>query len=270
MRLREFTVFMKLSTHVDILHDATYIELARSLESFTGERFATFRDLVPPRARERAIADLGDPRLHELSGLGTNLRARFRLDGLGERGYLEVNATTHPYSGVYHTQVDARIDRAHLATRSAREAYVAFMRRWVERLSPVCAHAHDTDDHAIQNTDNAGMLRLGYGVDVREVRIEDNPGREVNRGERRYCATWLTYVGAEMCEKLVLAGAELDVQGLAMAEQLQGGWWYRLYEDGLSPEAEHARATQQLLRDALQFDALAARERWTLGYWQRK
>jgi hypothetical protein len=109
------------------------------------------------------------------------------------------------------------------------------------------------------------MLRLAFGVEVTPAELEDRPGREWARGEYRYHAAWVSFYGADACSKLQGHAESGAIEaGLVVAE----GRLFRLFDDPLAA-AEH-RAEQRAHRDAIGYERLAAKERWTHGYWQRR
>lgn len=269
MRLRENTIFVKLSTRKDLLDDGTFRIMLDGIEALAGSRFHTVQDLVRPRARVHAVGGPDRLWLSEYESVGFHQRARFRLEGDHDRlHWLEFNAAQHPYSGVFVSMVDLRISSELLADSAQVDGFVRLVRAFIKKTKPISLNAHDTDDHGIQNCDNPGMLKLGYGIEVDSVSLARNPGREWSRGEFRYCANWLTYLGAEMLDKLA---PFVDSEAEEPAhEAISGGKLYRLYDSPLSSDADESRNAQEELIQFAGFQRAADKEKWTHGYWQRK
>lgn len=263
MRLRENAVQIRLATPRD-LHDAGQCAaIVAEVEELAGARFSTWRDLVSVRAPEMDFDTVRIEEIDALRGGGLYRRLRFRL--AGEPGTsLEWNAGTHPYSGVWLTQIDARIAYRQLGTEGA-ERIDALVRRWVAEHAPLWAYAHDADDNAIQNATSDAIVRLGFGVEPDSLGT-DRPGREVNRGEFRYVVNWRTFLSAALLERIA---EHADPAVLESAEKLGDGVLLRLAGHPLDAGRDDVRAEQRRLLAALGFDAVAERDRWTHGYWQR-
>lgn len=269
MRLREPSFFIKLSTHTDVADDGTILALLDSLEDLAGLRWDTSLDLLERDARVRRWAEVA----HELSiewlGQGTNRRLRRRWNAAesvgGFQEWLEVNAASHPYSGVFVTQIELRLARERFADPAFPSRFVAWADTWCAKLAPVDAHAHETDDHAIQNCALPALLHAGFGVDPESLG-EDRPGREVSRGEYRYCATWWSFTGAPVLERL----GHPDLAGLpGEVLRMDHGVRVLLTSDPLTLD-ESLRSAQRQLADVLGFTEAARKDRWTLGFWQKK
>lgn len=267
MRLRERTVYLKLLVVGDLLDGGEYLRLVRRVEDEVGARFATYRDLVAARAPALPLDGSGAEHLDGWVGGGWNQRARFRLEGEGVARTFELNATSHPYTGRFVTQIDVRVANEHFEDAARVASWVAFVRETVRRLAPVWAHSHETDDNAIQNCTSARLLELGYGVHVDAVDMAANPGREQSRAEMRYCANWLTWMGPELVERLA---PYREGSPEPAPEDIDGGWLFQLYPSPLQADTDAARNAQRLLRETAGYDRAAKRERWTWGFWQRE
>ncbi|MFT6629463.1 MAG: hypothetical protein ACJA1R_002740, partial [Flavobacteriales bacterium] len=236
--------------------------LVRDVEAFTGAGFESFTDLVAPRARAVALAGARAELIDAHTGAGFHQSARWRLDAPnGQR--CEFGAGLHPYSGVYVTNVDVRIPNTLVEGRH--DALAELLREWVRGTAPLSLHAHDADDNAIQNCESETMLRLGYGVEEALGPVAERPGREFNRGQFRYVANWVTFMGEEAVT--LLEEAELCEWGES-TEIFEGGRWARLSDE---PTAfDTIRSGQRALVEQAGFDKLVARDRRVWGYWQRK
>lgn len=266
MRLREHTLHLRLATLDDVLDDGRYLRALEALESFAGASFQRMRDLVGVRLPFRDIEGATDALVAGYAGVGLHQRARFRLESDDARmPSIEVHANSHPYSGRHVTGLDLRVGYATVADPDNVRGFVDLARDVVTSWRPLWAHAHDTDDLAIQNCESVDMLRLGFGVEATEADLEDRPGREWARGEFRYHASWISYYGAEACEKLA---GHAEPGALEAGEALADGRWFRLFDDPLASDAH--RDAQRAHRDAIGYERLAERERWTHGYWQRR
>jgi len=266
MRLREHTVHVRLATLEDVLDDGRYLQTLRAFEAFAGATYGRMRDLVGVRLPFHDIDGADDPLVGGYVGVGLHQRARFRLESDDPAlPSVELHANSHPYSGRHVTGLDARFGHALVGDAAGIAAFEALVRDVVTAWAPLWAHAHDTDDLAIQNCESVDMLRLGFGVEATEDELADRPGREWARGEFRYHASWISYYGAEVCEKLTGHAAD---GALAAGEPLAGGRWFRLFDDPLA--AADDRDAQRAHRDAIGYERLAAKERWTHGYWQRR
>ena len=269
MRLRESSFFIKLSSHMDVLDDGTIFALLQSIETLAGLRWDNSLDLLERDARVRPWDEVADTLSLEWLGQGTNRRFRRRWTASASAGgfaeWLEVNAASHPYSGVFVTQVELRLARERFVDPTFASRFVVWADTWCARLAPVDAHAHETDDHAIQNCSLPALLEAGFGVNVESLG-EDRPGREVSRGEYRYCATWWSFTGARVLERLGYPDlANLPGEVLRLDEGVRVV---------LSPEPlrldESLRSAQRELAQVLGFAEAARKDRWTLGFWQKK
>lgn len=248
----------------DLLDAGVHVELVDDLERLTGERFSSFQDLSRPRLPVQQLVGRRAELLEAHVGAGFHQSTRWILTDAGAAlRSLEVHGMLHPYTGVYVVHVDARLAASWVEDNAAQLA--ALCKRWVERTTPLSLHAHDVDDHAIQNCESASMLRLGYGVDADT--LGDRPGKERNRGHFRFAVDWLTYFGAAAIE-LVDQGREQPRVWSTAPEPLADGWWFQLYDR--PSEAETGREHQRSVRAEIGFDALVDRDRRVWGYWQRK
>lgn len=294
--LREDTVYLRLSTHHDLVDDATFLEILELLTEWNRRPFGQYTDLAL-RGRPREVTPellLGE--LHSRVGGGLHQILRFRMtaEDAPVASY-EFMAGAHPYTGVFHTSLDIRV-RGEWVRRNPEMGPRLLRRRFVEmaRLShPFQGHVHDTDDNAIQNVGDAGLLRRGFGVEVDgPIDLASNPGRELSRGALRYCVNWLTLFGPEMLERVteeavstLPAGQveQLDIDfsarrtpGQHVAERMgqtfpdkPTRWW--LLQLGPTPTPfSPARGAQRAAREHLRLAELAESERWPLGYWQKK
>jgi hypothetical protein len=297
--LREHSIYFKFSTEHCLLGDATFLEILDQLETWASAPFETVQDLLNhgrprPWGGEQAVAHL-----HSRVGAGVNQQARLLWKGAEGRAVrsVELNAGSHPYAGRFQTLLDIRLDRGwferqgELGPRMAERRFVEIARL----IHPFQGHAHDTDDNAVQNTDNAGLLERGFGVKVEgPIDLAANPGRELSRGPHRYAVNWLTLFGPELVEKLgrdllqaapapVVRALEIDpksrklpaesvAERLGEAVEKEGEWWMlRLSESPLDfPDNPAAREVQRAVREHLGLRDLARQERWELGYWQKK
>ena len=268
MRLRQEALYLRAVTMTDVLDAGIHLRLVSSLEALTGTTWTAFQDLARPRMPVQSLEGARSTLLDAHVGAGFHQSARWVLSADPESPLrsFELHAGLHPYSGVYVTQLDARLD-AGWADANA-DAVTSMARDWVTWLEPLSLHAHDVDDHAIQNCASAAMLKLGYGIEVDEVDLAANPGRERHRGQYRFCTDWLTYYGAE-----TVALIERECERTAWTEPpepLANGWWFRLYERPSQATTAEGRAIQQRVRDEIGYDALVQKDRRIWGYWQRK
>ncbi|MBH23835.1 MAG: hypothetical protein CMH57_05070 [Myxococcales bacterium] len=299
MSLRENTIYIRLSSYHDLIDDATHVEILHRLDAWNRGPFQHYQNLQM-RGRPKALtAEVLLNELHGMVGQGLHRATRFKLwrdEGAPVRSF-EVFAGAHPYTGVFHTQIDIRVERSWfernptVAPERCRRMMIALTRL----THPFQGHAHDTDDNSIQNIDNPNLLRRGFGVESDEpIELADNPGRETSRGERRYVVNWLTLMGPELIEQVGLERVrsapawqvdELDVDpearklpGVVIAERMgseepqeEPQRWILLQTapTPLEPEAPERREAQRQVREHLGFHERARRDRM-MGYWQRK
>lgn len=297
MKLRENSLYMRFSTHHDVVDDATHVELLERLQEWNGRPFALYQNLGDKGRPRELTAQLLLDELHSRVGEGLHGKLRFRVwseTGTPIRSF-EFNAGAHPYSGRFVTMVDIRYEREWME-RNRKISPDNFVERFEEvasLLHPFQGHAHDTDDNSIQNIGSASLLRRGYGLEVTEpIDLASNPGREVSRAGHRYVVNWLTLFGPEMVEHLGpqrfedLPGElrELDIDpnarktlGEQVAEEMgdhreKTGKWLllRLAHDPLSFDDPEIRGKQKTIKERLQLEKIAADERWPWGYWQSK
>lgn len=297
MQLCDKSIYMRFSTNHDVVNDATHVELLERLQEWNGRPFSFYRNLAAKGRPRELTVQLLFAELHSRVGAGVHAALRFKVwsdVGTPVRS-MELSAGSHPYSGRFVTMVDIRFEREWMQ-RNLKLAPGNFVERFEELarlLHPFQGHAHDTDDNSIQNIGSAALLRRGYGFEVDgPIDLATNPGREISRAGHRYAVNWLTLFGPEMVEHL---GAdrikavpaelrELNIDpnarktlGEQVAEQMgapvvKNGRWLllRLAADPLNFEAPERRDVQRRVKDALQFEKIAADERWPWGYWQSK
>ena len=294
--LREDTIYLRLSTHHDVVDDATFLEVLEILDEWNRHPFDTFTDITL-RGRPRPVTpELLLEALHSRVGGGLHQILRFRFHAAeGPVASYELMAGGHPYTGVFHTAIDIRV-RGDWVRRNPEMGPRLLRRRFVElaRLThPFQGHVHDSDDNSIQNAGDAGLLRRGFGVEVEgPIDLAQNPGRELSRGEFRYAVNWLTLFGPALLDRVCLDAVRsipdgqterLDIDfgarstpGQHVAERMGATfpettreWW--LLQVGPTPTPFAAqRDAQGRIRDHLCLAELAESERWPLGYWQKK
>lgn len=275
MDLREHTVYLRCTSWRDLLDEGGVVAtLIDDLEALTGVPFATSQDLGGRRRRPAAPLP-GRVALEALCGLGAHAAGRVRLasDAPGPAQTLTLVAGEHPYTGRFHTALDLRLPRARFEEPGFTERFV----RWLEAslvpvFEPFVGHAHDTDDTAMANVHSAAMLRSGFGVEPPPgFDPQTSPGREVNRGELRYLASWLMIVGpalqADLGEEAV-AGLASHVERLS--EPVPGTLVALLTPSPYPADSALMRARQQAVREQLGFDARARASAYALGFWDQK
>ena len=262
MRLREHAIYIKLVSRLDAINEGIFVETIRELESL-GERFSAFRDLGGTRLPAKPI-DPNSPPFEAFVGMGFHPTVRFQLDGGGPAKRVSFNAGLHPYSGVYVVQVDIRLDDGFVAQNT--ESVLDFARRLIAAWNPLSLHVHDVDDDAIQNIDNARLVKLGYGIDA-DVSLEARPGREASRGQFRFAVNWITYFGDETLALLEVA--ERDAWPTP-SERMEHGRWFALADSSKMIGTPAFRDSQRALRKALDFDTLIDGDRRSFSYWKRK
>ncbi len=298
--LREETIYLKYSTKHGLLHDATFLEVLDLIHTWQGGLMATWQDLLI-RGKPRALTPL--LLMEELDRrVGQGLHQQIRVKLMGAPGgvvrSVELHAGAHPYAGAFVTQLDIRLDRQWFVRNPERAPEVT-RRRFVQiadLLHPFQAHAHDTDDNAIQNTDNLGLLKRGFDLDIEgPIDLANNPGRELSRAQFRYVVNWLTLLGPDLLDRLghdkALSAPATQVETLdidpttrqslsqALRERLgaepetqETPTWVllRVGDSPLDAAIAEVRQTQAAVRAHLEMAKLAEKERWGLGYWQRK
>lgn len=266
MRLREDNVCIRFSTYEDVLDGGGHLEIVQALERLAEERFSAFRDLTQTRAPWRPLdGDLAPLRAH--IGAGFHQTARFRLEAEhGALGPLELNAGLHPYSGVYVTQVDARLGGALARERVADLRALAVS--WIEAFTPITLQVNDADDDAVQNIDMPRLAELGYGVSV-PPEPEGRPGREAVRGQYRFVPSWLGYLGSDALDLLGTRDALATLPDIE-CQDVAGGILLELAPCPWPCGDETYRDRQARVRDAMGVDALIARDRRSFSYWKRK
>ena len=298
--LREDTLYLKLATTHDLVHDASHVMLLDLLHDWNRGPFESFQDLALRGRPKQVTAELLMEKLHaHVGSVHQPTRFKFwRASGSPVRAF-EFHAGAHPYTGIFHTQIDLRVEKSWVA-RNPDTAPRVLRRRFIEiarLIHPFQGHVHDTDDNSTQNIDNPGLLRRGFGIETEgPIALEDNPGRELSRGQFRYCVNWLTLFGPELlgniAPDLVAASPAASVEPLDIdpgarkrpaelvaermgdepAEALRTApqQWLLLCLGGSPLDAEAQRHTQRAVREHLGFKALAKDQRTMLGYWQKK
>lgn len=300
--LADHSVYLRLSTYHDLIYDGTHALILDMLDEWSGGAFEHFQDLAV-RGRPREVtAELLMEKVHGLVGEGIHQTSRWRMwreAGSPVRSF-EFNAGAHPYTGVFHTTIDIRLERSWFE-RNPEAAPRVCLRRF-KRLAalthPFQGHVHDTDDNSTQNIDNPALLRRGFGLEVEgPVALEDNPGRELSRGEFRYVINWLTLIGPALLERFppeaLLSAPATEVTELeidpssrrtpaeevarrmghdpeALKEGPQRWLMLRLGDSPLGFDNPERRAVQAAVREHLGLREQAHKERYMLGYWQRK
>ncbi len=299
--LKDHSIYLRMSTYHDLVHDATHILLLDMLDRWNRGAFEHFQD-IGVRGRPRPItAQLLMEQLHERVGQGIHQELRFKVwrsQGAPVRS-LEFHAGAHPYTGVFHTRIDVRVERQWFE-RNPQSAPRVFKRRFKDiaaLIHPFQGHAHDTDDNSIQNIDSPALLRRGFGLEVEgPIDLENNPGREIARGQFTYVINWLTLFGPGLLgehfeaqqvsatpgvavERLSIdpearkRPAELVAErmGAAPTDDAHSQWLMLSLGDSPLESAQPENRTAQLkAREHLGFAALADSQRYMLGYWQRK
>jgi hypothetical protein len=265
MRLAEHTLFVRLLTREDVATTGVLAAWCDELDVWAAPRWVGVLDRVEVRGEERPVGGATRGAFDDVLGSACNLRYRRVLRA--EDGFvrsLDLHASSHPYSGAHVTWLDLRLHRDAIPAGHDPLELDTWFTRTVTGLSPLWAHMHDRDDDAIQNCDSPSLLRLGFGVEVDTIDLASNPGREWNRGEVRLAANWRTWYADEVVDRLrPFAHPEWLERGSALA----GGKLWSLPGSALAPTDRDA---QRLLRDGLGLPEAAAKDRWTLGFWQRK
>ncbi len=266
MRLRENAIHLKFTTYADVLNQGDHEALIDRIEAACGGRYDTFRDLAGTRLPLTPLNERRPELLGAHTGAGLHQTARFQLQSEHEAlGALEITAGLHPYSGVYATQVNARLSTT-WAERNTEELIELAM--WcIAIFEPLTLHVHDVDDDAIQNIDNPRLLELGYGI-VASCAPEDRPGREAVRGQFRLSIAWLTYFGPDALA--LLSKAEVPDALDVNVQRLGRGTLYRLARRPSEAGTPEFRARQKALRQLLEIDALIERDRHAHAYWKKK
>ena len=222
MSLRDSSVYIRLSSYQDWVHGAEIVELLSQLDEWNQGPFELFCDELR-RGRPKAVTGpLLLDAVHSLVGGGLHQIVRFRLSKSKGRPVRSVTfaAGAHPYSGVFVSQLDVRVERDWVERNgeAAARKLERTLRTWVPLLRPFQAHVHDTDDNSVQNIGSTGLLERGYGVKVDSVDLASNPGRERVLGEKRFCVNWLTLLGPALIDALgydTIKGAPCEVIALS-------------------------------------------------------
>lgn len=270
MSMREYQVFLKWTCSKDVVDNGTLVEWVDILEAKMGMAFARFK---PLGSSGRVLDWNAQQRIDNLDGrigAGLNQQVRIRLiadDNPAGIVYLNIQATLHPYTGRYVAAFELRIRSDVFEDPETVAYWASLMQRWAEEGGALSAQLHDADDDAIQNVSSAGLLKIGYGIEVDHVDVSKNPGRETSRGEYRYVVNWLSFYGHDMFE--ALGRPTIDVDGVRTWEQ-DGGLWVQLSDSPLHPDDKTVRERQRQVREQLAIEALAVRQQRSMGYWQRK
>lgn len=270
MSMREHQIFLKWTCGRDILDDGTLITWIDSLEDTMEQPFATWRPLGRPGKPHPWNLSARLEQLDSLLGGGTNQELRIRWTANpNDAGieYLNVQATLHPYTGRYVAACELRLQTAVFQDESTVKYWSDVLQQWAHQGQALSAQLHDADDDAIQNVSNAGLLRLGYGIDVEEVDVAKNPGRETSRGEYRYVVNWLSFYSVDMLR--ALGYPDVQVDGVQTWEQDEG-LWVQLSNSPLQPEQPIVRERQRLVREQLGIEKLAKKQQRSFGFWQKK
>jgi|GEM_PF-6567281 len=270
MSMREHQMFLKWTSGRDILDDGTLITWIDTLEDTMGQAFAQWRPLGRPGKPNPWTLQARLDQLDALVGGGTNQELRIRwIAAPNDAGiaYFNVQATLHPYTGRYVAACELRLETKVFEDSDAVEFWSNLLQQWAHQSEALSAQLHDADDDAIQNVSNAGVLRIGYGIDVDEVDVAKNPGRETSRGEYRYVVNWLSFYNADM--RKALGHPTVDVPGVKTWEK-DDGLWLQLSESPLHPENPTIRERQRLVREQLGIEKLAQKQQRSFGFWQKK
>lgn len=270
MSMREHQVFLKWTCGRDILDDGTLITWIDTLEDAMHQAFATWRPLGKPGKPNPWTIEARLEHLDARVGAGLNQELRIRLTANpNDAGveYINIQAGLHPYTGRYVTACELRFQRDVFADAPTLERWSKTLQRWAKEGAALSAQLHDADDDAIQNVSNAGVLRLGYGIDVDEVDVSQNPGRETSRGEYRYVVNWLSFYGKDMFK--ALNEPPIAVDGVKTWEE-EGGLWVQLSDSPLNPDDPNVRSRQRDVREQLGIENLAKKQQRSFGFWQQK
>lgn len=263
MRLAEHVIALRLLTRHDVAHEGSLAAWLDDLASRFDVAWREVTDELEVRGPARPAPAKASDVLPTIVQDARNVRFRVSLRGEGGVPLVALHAGPHPYSGGHVTWVEARISHA-TARRVGDDALDGWFASTVTALRPLWAHLHDRDDDAVQNCDSPGMLRLGYGVEVDTVDLASNPGREWNRGDVRLAANWRTYYAAEVVDRLRGFG---EAATFDMGHEHGEGRLWRLPGGATEPVE---RGAQWALREGLGLARAAEKDRWTLGFWQRK
>ena len=194
--------------------------------------------------------------------------ARVEVASACERHRAHWHAGPHPYTGRWLVALTLSLANEvwrEEGPRGADELADTFL-AGVRALRPLYAHAHDADEHAIQNTQNPDLLRLGYGFHEELPPWNERAGREENRGHWRLLIAWCTWLGPELIAWLA---EDADLGVLSEGQELAGGRFFRLSRD---PD-DHQNATflqhRAMLFTGLGFSKRAQASAKLWAYWQR-
>lgn len=268
--MREHQVFLKWTCGRDVLDDGTLITWVDALEDAMEQAFSQWRALGRPGKPNPWNIQSRLDQLDALLGGGINQEFRVRLSAEPNAAgidYINIQAGLHPYTGRYVTACELRLQSGQFSDAATVNLWAERLQQWAHEGAALSAQMHDADDDAIQNVSNAGVLRLGYGIDVESVDVSKNPGRESSRGEYRYVVNWLSFYGEDMLK--ALGNPTIDVEGVATWEK-DGGLWVQLSDSPRKPDAPEVRQRQAAVREQLGIEKLAKRQQRSFGFWQKK
>lgn len=268
--MREYQTFLKWTCGRDVLDDGTLITWVDALEDTMEQAFAEWKPLGRPGKSNPWNIQSRMDQLDSMVGGGINQEFRVRLTaGPNDAGieYINIQATLHPYTGRYVTACELRLRSDVFADQAVVEQWAERLQQWAHEGAALSAQMHEADDDAMQNVSNAGVLRLGYGVDVEHVDVSKNPGRETSRGEYRYVVNWLSFYSEDMLK--ALGNPTVDVDGVKTWEK-DGGLWVKLSDSPQNPDDPIVRERQRLVREQLGIEKLAKKQQRSFGFWQKK
>jgi hypothetical protein len=269
MRLRTNQVFMRFSWAGNVLARDGHFELIEEAEELVGSDFDLIANIARQTGyRERTfereaewIPTFPDDEAHPILHVG------LKREGDEPAEQMSIFAGPHPYTGRYVVQYELLLDRERFEDDAFTERCVELFKDYASKWDPICGHMHDADDNSIQNTASASMLKLGFGVEVDEVNLAENPGREVSRGEFRFAVNWLSFFGEEMVARLE---RYMDDDPPEQVEKFASGWFIRLYDSPFNPAGDDHRERQREIRKSLAMKEATAENARAFGFWQRK
>lgn len=268
--MREHQTFLKWTCGRDVLDDGTLITWIDALEDTMEQAFAKWQPLGRPGKPNEWNIQARMDHLDSLVGGGINQEFRVRLTAApNDAGieYINIQATLHPYTGRYVTACELRLRSDIFTAQAAVEQWSERLQQWAHEGAALSAQMHEADDDAIQNVSNAGVLRLGYGIDVENVDVSKNPGRETSRGEYRYVVNWLSFYSEDMLK--ALGHPAIEVEGVVTWEK-DAGLWVKLSDSPQNPTDPTVRERQRLVREQLGIEKLAKKQQRSFGFWQKK
>lgn len=268
--MRERQTFLKWTCGRDVLDDGTLITWIDALEDEMEQAFAQWKFLGRPGKPNPWTIESRMDQLDALVGGGINQEFRVRLTAApNDVGieYINIQATLHPYTGRYVTACELRLRNDIFTEQAAVEQWSERLQQWAHEGAALSAQMHEADDDAIQNVSNAGVLRLGYGIDFENVDVSKNPGRETSRGEYRYVVNWLSFYSEDMLK--ALGNPTIEVNGVTTWEK-DAGLWVKLSDSPQNPDDPIVRERQRLVRAQLGIEKLAKKQQRSFGFWQKK